>query len=91
MLHHIITTTLHMMDAMNADEYNGVHESLLIYLMLLSSCCDCYPFRVLIPFDKANNRIMMDYSPDTHETLQKIISNVINDYIKIKIMMTIIK
>ena len=34
MLHHIITTTLRMMDAMNTDEYNGAHELLLIYLML---------------------------------------------------------
>jgi len=43
-----------MMDSMNADKYNVAHELLLIYLMLLSSCCDCYPFHVLMPFDKAN-------------------------------------
>lgn len=67
---------------MNADEYNVAHELLLIYPMLLSSCCDCYPFRVLMPFDKANDSIMMDYSPDTRETLQEITSNVINNYIK---------
>ena len=47
-------TALRMMDSMNADEYNVAHELLLIYLMLLSSCCDCYPFHVLMPFDKAN-------------------------------------
>lgn len=59
MLHHMMMTALRMMDAMNADEYNVAHELLLIYLMLLSSCCDCYPFHVLMPFDKANDSIMM--------------------------------
>ena len=51
MLHHIITTTLRIMDAMNTDEYNAAHELLLIYLILLS-CCDYYPFRVLMSFDR---------------------------------------